>query len=120
MSESVANHPSVVRVRARLEELAVSGEITILQESARSAREAADALGVDLTLVVGEVPLDVVVGLPALEFFKWAEPGVGVIQADHIADGDFVVFHVVHEGTAVGVVVHGPAGGVHDKTRRVA
>ena len=48
MSESVANHPSVVRVRARLEELAVSGEITILQESARSAREAADALGVEV------------------------------------------------------------------------
>lgn len=47
MSEAVAKHPSVVRVRAALTELGISGEIRILEDSARSAREAADALGVE-------------------------------------------------------------------------
>ena len=65
MSESVANHPSVVRVRARLEELAVSGEITILQESARSAREAADALGVEVGQICSSL-IFAVVGKPLL------------------------------------------------------
>lgn len=46
MSESVSNHPSVIRVRNRLKELSVAGEIKILENSARSAREAADALAV--------------------------------------------------------------------------
>lgn len=48
MSESVATHPSVLRVRAKLQELGVVGEIKILEDSARSAREAADALGVQV------------------------------------------------------------------------
>ncbi len=65
MSESVANHPSVVRVRARLEELAVSGKITILQESARSAREAADALGVEVGQICSSL-LFSVAGRPLL------------------------------------------------------
>lgn len=48
MSESVSNHPSVIRVRNRLQELSVAGEIKILEDSARSAREAADALAVEV------------------------------------------------------------------------
>lgn len=48
MSESVSNHPSVIRVRNRLKELSVAGEIKILENSARSAREAADALAVGI------------------------------------------------------------------------
>lgn len=48
MSEAVANHPSVIRVRSALTQLQVSGEIKILSDSARSAREAADALGVEV------------------------------------------------------------------------
>lgn len=48
MSESVSNHPSVIRVRNRLKELSVAGEIKILEDSARSAREAADALAVEV------------------------------------------------------------------------
>ena len=46
MNDSVSNHPSVIRVRNRLKELSVAGEIKILENSARSAREAADALAV--------------------------------------------------------------------------
>lgn len=48
MQESISSHPSVIRVRQRLVELNVTGEITILSDSARSAREAADALSVDV------------------------------------------------------------------------
>lgn len=48
MSESVSNHPSVIRVRIRLHELNIHGEIRILKDSARSAREAADALKVEV------------------------------------------------------------------------
>ncbi len=48
MTQAIANHPSVVRVRARLIELNVSGEVTLLADSARSAREAAEALNVQV------------------------------------------------------------------------
>ena len=48
MNENVAKHPSVIRVQARLQELGVAGEVKILADSARSAREAADALGVEV------------------------------------------------------------------------
>ncbi|NDA80322.1 MAG: YbaK/EbsC family protein [Actinobacteria bacterium] len=48
MNDSVSNHPSVIRVRNRLKELSVAGEIKILEDSARSAREAADALAVEV------------------------------------------------------------------------
>lgn len=48
MTEAIANHPSVVRVRQRLIELGVAGEIRILEDSARSAKEAAQALGVEV------------------------------------------------------------------------
>ena len=65
VSESVSNHPSVVRVRDRLRELAVSGEITILEDSARSAREAADALGVDVGQICSSLIFSVA-GKPVL------------------------------------------------------
>ena len=48
MNENVAKHPSVIRVQARLQDLGVAGEVKILADSARSAREAADALGVEV------------------------------------------------------------------------
>ena len=48
MQESVSSHPSVIRVQQRLVELNVAGEINVLADSARSAREAADALGVNV------------------------------------------------------------------------
>lgn len=65
VSESVSNHPSVVRVRDRLRELSVSGEITILEDSARSAREAADALGVDVGQICSSLIFSVA-GKPVL------------------------------------------------------
>ena len=48
MQDSVATHPSVIRVREALTQFNVPGAVTILSDSARSAREAADALGVEV------------------------------------------------------------------------
>ena len=59
-------------------------------------------------------------GLPALEFFKGAEVGVGVAQTRHKTDGDLVAFQVVQECAAISVVLHGPASGVHHKAGLVA
>ena len=86
------------------------------------ARAIADALGrLDaLGFVAFEVVADVGVRLPALEFLERAEVGVGVVQAGNEAQRDLVVFHVVQEGAAVGVVVHGPAGGVQHEAGLVA
>ena len=48
MQDSVSSHPSVIRVEQALAELGVKGEVKILNDSARSAREAADALNVEV------------------------------------------------------------------------
>ena len=54
------NHPSVIRVTKVLSELGVSGQVRHLSESARSAKEAADALGIE----VGQVASSIVFKLP--------------------------------------------------------
>ena len=58
--------------------------------------------------------------LPALEFLERAEPRILVVQPDHEAHSDLVVFHVVHERAAVGVVVQRPAGAVQHQPGLVA
>ena len=57
MTES---HPSVLRVTAKMAELGMTGEVKHLTESARSAKEAADALGIE----VGQVASSIVFKLP--------------------------------------------------------
>jgi prolyl-tRNA editing enzyme YbaK/EbsC (Cys-tRNA(Pro) deacylase) len=54
--ESVLQNPSVQRVSARLKELGVGGEVHVLSDSARTAQEAADALGI----LVGQVASSIV------------------------------------------------------------
>ena len=54
--ESVLQTPSVQRVSAKLKELGVQGEINVLSDSARTAQEAADALGI----LVGQVASSIV------------------------------------------------------------
>ena len=76
------------------------------------ARAIGQALAGDFTLLVLQVPADVGVGLPALEFLKRAQVGIAVVQAGDETQGDLVVLHVVQEGAAVGVVLHRPARGV--------
>ena len=54
--ESVLKNPSVQRVSAKLKELGVKGEVHVLSDSARTAQEAADALGI----LVGQVASSIV------------------------------------------------------------
>jgi prolyl-tRNA editing enzyme YbaK/EbsC (Cys-tRNA(Pro) deacylase) len=54
--ENVLQNPSVQRVSARLKELGVEGEVHVLSDSARTAQEAADALGI----LVGQVASSIV------------------------------------------------------------
>jgi prolyl-tRNA editing enzyme YbaK/EbsC (Cys-tRNA(Pro) deacylase) len=54
--ENVLQNPSVQRVSAKLKELGVEGELHVLSDSARTAQEAADALGI----LVGQVASSIV------------------------------------------------------------
>jgi prolyl-tRNA editing enzyme YbaK/EbsC (Cys-tRNA(Pro) deacylase) len=54
--EIVLQNPSVQRVSAKLRELGVKGEVHVLSDSARTAQEAADALGI----LVGQVASSIV------------------------------------------------------------
>ncbi|HUX65725.1 MAG TPA: YbaK/EbsC family protein [archaeon] len=53
-------HPSVLRVQSQLRELGMPGEVHHLSDSARSAQEAADALGI----LIGQVASSIVFKLP--------------------------------------------------------
>lgn len=59
--EEVLTNPSVVRVTALLREIGCTGEPTILSESARTALDAANALGIE----VGQVASSIVFKLPS-------------------------------------------------------
>jgi prolyl-tRNA editing enzyme YbaK/EbsC (Cys-tRNA(Pro) deacylase) len=54
--ENVLQNPSVQRVSTKLKELGVGGEVHVLSDSARTAQEAADALGI----LVGQVASSIV------------------------------------------------------------
>ena len=58
--EQVLANPNVKRVQQTLKELGVGGEVKVLSDSARSAQEAADALGI----LVGQVASSIVFKLP--------------------------------------------------------
>jgi prolyl-tRNA editing enzyme YbaK/EbsC (Cys-tRNA(Pro) deacylase) len=53
---NVLQNPSVQRVSAKLKELGIKGEVHVLSDSARTAQEAADALGI----LVGQVASSIV------------------------------------------------------------
>lgn len=59
--EEVLSNPSVIRVSALLKELGCLGEVTILSDSARTALDAANALGIE----VGQVASSIVFKLPS-------------------------------------------------------
>jgi prolyl-tRNA editing enzyme YbaK/EbsC (Cys-tRNA(Pro) deacylase) len=60
MSENILENPNVKRVISTLRELKLPGEVKALSESARTAQEAADALGI----LVGQVASSIVFKLP--------------------------------------------------------
>ena len=78
--EEVLNNPSVIRVTALLEELGCSGEVTILSDSARTALDAANALGIE----VGQVASSIVFKLPS------GNPLLVITSGRHRVDTDLV------------------------------
>ena len=58
--ENVLSNPNVARVISTLESVGIMGKVHALSESARSAQEAADALGI----LVGQVASSIVFKLP--------------------------------------------------------
>jgi len=54
-AENVLDHPSVRRVAAALESFGVRGQIMVLEGAARTAREAADALGVEIAQIANSL-----------------------------------------------------------------
>jgi prolyl-tRNA editing enzyme YbaK/EbsC (Cys-tRNA(Pro) deacylase) len=64
--EDVLNHPSVVRVQSELRKNGISSTIVVLQESARSAVEAATALGIELGQVASSIIFKLPTGAPLL------------------------------------------------------
>jgi prolyl-tRNA editing enzyme YbaK/EbsC (Cys-tRNA(Pro) deacylase) len=95
--ENVLQNPSVQRVSAKLKELGVKGEVHVLSDSARTAQEAADALGI----LVGQVASSIVFKLddesPLLVItsgrhrvdMKLVAEKLGVTKL-HRADADYV------------------------------
>ncbi len=53
-------------------------------------------------------------GLVALQFVIGREIGVLIIQPDHEAERDLIVFQMIEERAAVGLGIQGPADGVQD------
>ena len=78
--EEVLNNPSVIRVTSLLKELGCSGEVTILSDSARTALDAANALGIE----VGQVASSIVFKLPS------GNPLLVVTSGRHRVDTDLV------------------------------
>ena len=54
-SEFVLEHPSVLRVAAALASFGARGQITVLDGAARTARQAADALGIEIAQVANSL-----------------------------------------------------------------
>jgi len=78
--EEVLTNPSVIRVTALLKKLDCPGEVTILSDSARTALDAANALGIE----VGQVASSIVFKLPS------GNPLLVITSGRHRVDTDLV------------------------------
>ena len=95
--EEVLTNPSVIRVTALLKELGCSGEVTILSDSARTALDAANALGIDVGQVASSIFFKLPSGNPLLVITsgrhrvdtELVAKNLG-IEKLHRADADFV------------------------------
>ena len=95
--EEILNNPSVIRVTALLKELGCSGEVTILSDSARTALDAANALGIEVGQVASSIVFKLPSGNPLLVFTsgrhrvdtELVAKNLGVEKL-HRADADFV------------------------------
>ena len=95
--EEVLNNSSVIRVSALLKELGCSGEVTILSDSARTALDAANALGIEVGQVASSIVFKLPSGNPLLVItsgrhrvdIELVAKNLGVEKL-HRADADFV------------------------------
>ena len=95
--EEILNNPSVIRVTALLKELGCSGEVTILSDSARTALDAANALGIEVGQVASSIVFKLPSGNPLLVITsgrhrvdtELVAKNIGVEKL-HRADADFV------------------------------
>ena len=95
--EEVLSNPSVIRVTALLKELGCSGEVTILSDSARTALDAANALGIEVGQVASSIVFKLPSGNPLLVITsgrhrvdtELVAKNLGVEKL-HSADADFV------------------------------
>ena len=95
--EEVLNNPSVIRVTSLLKELGCSGEVTILSDSARTALDAANALGIEVGQVASSIVFKLPSGNPLLVITsgrhrvdtELVAKNIGVEKL-HRADADFV------------------------------
>lgn len=111
-------NPSVLRVIAKLKELGIGGEVRHLADSARSAQEAADALGI----LVGQVASSIVFKLPDASPLLVITSGRHRVNTElvaqelgvdklHRADADYVK---ESSGFSIGGVC--PVGWIHEAT----
>ncbi|CAB4831506.1 unannotated protein [freshwater metagenome] len=82
--EQVLTNPSVIRVTALLKELGCPGGVTVLSDSARTALDAANALGIQ----VGQVASSIVFKLPS------GNPLLVITSGRHRVDTDLVATHL--------------------------
>ncbi|MEI7550313.1 MAG: YbaK/EbsC family protein [Actinomycetes bacterium] len=101
--DAINNHPAVERVRAALIECGITPEITILSESARSAKEAAAGLGIE----VGQVCSSLIFTLG-----DTTEPLLILTSGRHRVDTDLVAKNlgVSHLGRADADIVRSATG----------
>ena len=83
---AIFENASVTRVQGLMKELGMSGEITALTDSARSAKEAADALGIE----VGQVASSIVFKLDD------ESPLLVITSGRHKVDTDLVAKNLGH------------------------
>ena len=102
-NEAVNNHPAVERVRAALAIHGLSPEITILSDSARSAKEAAAGLGIE----VGQVCSSLIFTLG-----DSTEPLLILTSGRHRVDTDLVARNIgiTHLGRADADLVRSATG----------
>lgn len=95
--EDVLKNASVKRITAEMHERGINGEVTILSESARSAAEAAAALGIEVGQIASSIVFKLPDGRPLLVITSGAHRVDTVLVAAslgveklHRADADFV------------------------------
>jgi len=95
--EEVLKNPSVKRITAEMRERNISGEVRILSDSARSAAEAAAALGIEVGQIASSIVFKLPDGRPLLVITSGAHRVDTALVAKelgveklHRADADFV------------------------------